>query len=275
MGFSGGARIASMIGLYQGGVAGIIGCGAGFPSTDQNARFKPDYISIVGTADFNMNELINLDKQLDEEKFIHASIYFNGKHAWPPIEIMDNAFIWMEFCSMRKGEIQKNDSTILNFTQLQEKIIAQDKVIGDPLAEHNHLVNLIRFVDGLIPTEDYKKALADLESSSSYRIQQKKSFLLIGKEMKEQQELNNDFFSKDINWWRRKITNYNLRIKNGKNSTDVRMCKRLQSYLSLLSYMNYNRVSSSHDSVAANHAMEIYEIVDPENANATKANTGK
>jgi hypothetical protein len=98
---------------------------------------------------------------------------------------------------------------------------------------------------------------------------------MIGKEMREQQELNEDFFSKDLNWWRKKIANYDLRIRNGKDSTDVRMCKRLKSYLSLLSYMNYNRVSSSHDTIAGNHAMDIYEIVDPENALATKANTGK
>jgi len=32
------------------------------------------------------------------------------------------------------------------------------------MAEHNHLVNLIRFVDGLISTEDFKKSLADLIS---------------------------------------------------------------------------------------------------------------
>jgi len=40
------------------------------------------------------------------------------------------------------------------------------------------------------------------------------------------------------------------------------MCKRLKSYLSLLSYMSYNRVLSSNDTVAAKHAMDIYEIVD-------------
>jgi predicted esterase len=275
MGFSGGARIASIIGLYQGGVAGIIGCGAGFPASNQPIRFKPDYISIAGNADFNMNELINLDNQLDEAKFTHASILFNGKHAWPPVEVMENAFIWTEFCSMRKGFIQKNDSMILKFVHLQEKIIRKDKETGDALAEHNHLVNLIRFVDGLNSTEDFKKTLATIENSSSYKLQQKQNQQLIGKEMKEQQALNDNFFLKDIDWWKKKITNYELRITKGKDSSDVRMCKRLKSYLSLLSYMSYNRVLSSNDTVAAKHAMEIYEIVDPENAASTKADKGK
>jgi hypothetical protein len=275
MGFSGGARIASMIGLYQGGVAGVIGCGAGFLSTNQPVRFKPDYISIAGNADFNMNELINLDKQLDEAKFTHASILFNGKHDWPPVEIMENAFIWTEFCSMRKGLIPKNDSMIFNFIHMQEKIIVKDKETGDAVAEHNHLVNLIRFVDGLYSIEDFKNTLVTIENSSSYKKQQNQLQQLIGKEMKEQQTLNDNFFSKDIDWWKKKITNYELRITKGKDSSDVRMCKRLKSYLSLLSYMSYNRVLSSNDTVAAKHAMEIYEIVDPENAASTKADKGK
>jgi predicted esterase len=275
MGFSGGARIACIIGLYQGGAAGVIGCGAGFPATNQPIRFKPDYISIAGNADFNMNELINLDKQLDEAKFTHASIFFNGKHDWPPVEIMENAFIWTEFCSMRKGFIQKNDSMILNFVHMQEKIIGKDKETGDEVAEHNHLVNLIRFVDGLYSTEDFKNTLVTIENSSSYKKQQNQLQQLIGKEMKEQQTLNDNFFSKDIDWWKKKITNYELRITKGKDSSDVRMCKRLKSYLSLLSYMSYNRVLSSNDTVAAKHSMEIYEIVDPENAASTKANKGK
>ena len=97
----------------------------------------------------------------------------------------------------------------------------------------------------------------------------------MGKEMKEQQTLNDDFFSKDLGWWKKKISNYDLQIRQGKDSSEVRMFKRLKSYLSLLSYMSYNRVLSSNDTVAAKHAMDIYEIVDPVNAASTKADKGK
>jgi predicted esterase len=275
MGFSGGARIASLIGLYQGGVAGIIGCGAGFPSLNQAVRFKPDYISIAGNADFNMNELINLDGQLDQENFTHASVVFNGRHAWPPVEVMENAFIWTEFCSMRKGLIPKNDEMIVGFVRLQEKVIAMDKEDRDLVSEQNHLVNLIRFVEGLTSTRELKKALADLENSGPYKAREKQEQLLMAGEMREQHALNDNFFSEDVEWWKRKIAGYNVRITKGKDSSDVRMSKRLKSYLSLLAYMNYNRSLSSNDSVAAKHAMKIYEIVDPENAATTKAEKGK
>jgi hypothetical protein len=275
MGFSGGARVASVLGFYQGGVAGVIGCGAGLPSTKQPVRFKPDFISLVGNADFNMNELIALDKQMDQANLTHALILFNGKHEWPPEGIMEYAFFWNEFCSMRKGLILKNDSMILNFVHSQEKIINNEKETGDALAEYNHLLNLIRFINGLAPTEDLKRSLDELENSSAYKVQQKQTQQLMGKEMREQQTLNDDFFSKDLGWWKKKISNYDLQIRQGKDSSEVRMFKRLKSYLSLLSYMSYNRVLSSNDTVAAKHAMDIYEIVDPVNAASTKADKGK
>jgi len=238
-------------------------------------QFKPDYISIAGTSDFNMNELISLDKQLEEAKFTHASILFNGKHAWPPADVMENAFIWTEFCSMRKSLIPKNDSMIMKYIRFQEVLIENDKHSGDALQEHNRLVNLIRFADQLAPTDDYKRTLTDLERSPSYKNQQKQLQQMIGKEMREQQSLNDDFFQKDLNWWKRKIENYEVRISTGKDSSDVRMYKRLKSYLSLLCYMSYNRVLSSNDTVASKHAMDIYSIVDPENAAITKANKKK
>ncbi|MCX6248616.1 MAG: hypothetical protein NTW10_12905 [Bacteroidetes bacterium] len=275
MGFSGGARIASMIGFYQGDVTGVIGCGAGFPSVSQPMRFRPDYISFAGNADFNMNELINLDKQLDQANYTHASILFNGKHAWPPAEIMENAFFWTEFCAMRKGLIPKNDSMIHTFIRLQEKILQKDKEAGDELSRQHHLVNLIRFVDGLYFTDDFRNALADVEKSSSYKAQEEQRKNLMAKEMDEQQQLNENFFVKDSDWWKRKIGSYNGRITAGKDSSDVRMCKRLKSYLSLISYMNYSRSLSSKDSVAARHAMIIYQIVDPENATLTRGDKGK
>jgi dienelactone hydrolase len=271
MGFSGGARIASMIGLYQGGVAGVIGCGAGFPSIQQPARFKPDYISFAGNADFNMNELIALDAQLDKAGFTHATVLFNGKHAWPPSEVMENAFIWTEFCSMRKGFIQKNDSMINRYIQVQGKKIEKDKSSADELARHDHLINLLRFVDGLAAAGEIKKEIAEVENSPVYLSQQKQLQQQMDKEMREQQNLNDNFFVKDTDWWKRKIGNYDSRIASGKDSADVRMCQRLKSYLSLISYMNYVRSVSTKDSVAAHRAMLIYEAVDPENAASTKA----
>jgi hypothetical protein len=226
---------------------------------------------MAGNADFNMNELISLDKQLDQAKFTHALVLFNGKHTWPPTEIMENAFFWTEFCSMRNYLIPKNDSMIHEYTRMQESVIKQDRKTGDRIAEHDHLLNLIRFTDALAPTDDLRKRITDLENTPTYKTSLQQQQKLIDREMKDQQSLNENFFSKNMIWWKQKISDYEFRIKNGKDSSDVRMCKRLKSYLSLVCYMNYTRMRSQNDSTAARHAMEIYQTVDPENAALTKA----
>ena len=89
-------------------------------------------------------------------------------------------------------------------------------------------------------------------------------------EAKQQKILNENFLIQDLSWWKKTIKNYNFRIKQAKDSNDVRVCKRLKSYLSLVCYMSYTRVLASHDTIAAEKAMRIYDLVDPENASKTK-----
>ena len=226
---------------------------------------------MVGNADFNMTELINLDKELDEVKFSHALVLFNGSHDWPPVEVMEKGFIYHKFCDMRKNHIKKDDAMISSYIQAQEQVIEKDKQAGDELSLHGHLVNLIRFTDQLSTTDAYNRQLSEVEKSPAYVLQKKQFQAVLDKEIKEHEELNTNFFPKDTDWWKKKIAGYEKRITKGRDSADVRMCRRLKSYLSLLSYMNYSRVVQTKDTSSANHALQIYELVDPENATKTKA----
>jgi len=253
----------------------VIGCGAGFPGLRQQPRFYPDYIAFAGTYDFNMNELISLNKQLDPTPVPHALILFNGKHAWPPADILENAFFWTEFCSMRKGLIAKNDTMIRDYLEKQNKSIEEDAKRSDYLAEYDHLDCLIRFMNGIMPTDKYLSRMKEIGSSVTYQLQLKKQQKELETEMRDQQSLNDDFYVKDLDWWKSRLASYDRRISKGKDSADVRMCKRLKSYLSLISYMNYSQSLSSGDSASAKHAMAIYEQVDPENAALTKAGKAK
>jgi len=275
MGFSGGARIAIILGFFMGGPSGVIGCGAGFPQTTQRAAYRPDFIAMVGNSDFNMTELVNLDKQLDELKFPHAFIMFNGIHDWPPTEVMEKGFIWNEFCAMRKNKIKKDNAMISTYIQSQQRVMENDKATGDALSLQAHLTNMIRFIDRLRSTDDYKRQLTAIESSAEYQLQKKQFQEVLDKETKEQQELNSNFFHKDIPWWKKKIASYDTRISRSHDSSEVRMVKRLKSWLSLISYMSYNRVLTAKDTSAAGHAMQIYELIDPENAAKTKAGNVK
>src|SRR5215471_3999307 len=66
-GFSGGARVAFQFGYaLEGKIAGIIACGAGFPTNIVPTRSTPFVVfSTVGNADFNYPEMVQLTRTLD------------------------------------------------------------------------------------------------------------------------------------------------------------------------------------------------------------------
>jgi predicted esterase len=95
-GFSGGARVACITGLYVVPVRGIVGCGAGFPGMTRKPVYGFDYFMIVGSSDFNLSELIDLDEQLTSVSWNHQLLIYNGSHNWAPVDIMDKAFAWFK-----------------------------------------------------------------------------------------------------------------------------------------------------------------------------------
>ena len=266
MGFSGGARIASIIGLFRGGIAGVIGCGAGFPGTDQPGNFRFDYIGFAGTSDFNMNELIRLDEQLDHLEFNHALFLFDGIHEWPSKSLMEKAFVWNECCAMRRKFIPRNENFIQREKHVFDSTLNIEKASEDKISYHRDLKNAISFMKDLFETVSYQRFLSDLENDLEYKRQLKAQQNLMEKESQEQQALTDDFFFKDIAWWKSKMKEYDKRISGKNNLTDARMCKRMKSYLSLMSYINYNRMLNSGDMEKANFALQVYQVVDPENA---------
>ena len=266
MGFSGGARIASLMGLFHGGVAGVIGCGAGFPGIDLPAKFRFDYIGFAGTSDFNMNELIRLDEQMSQQEFNHALVLFDGIHEWPSKSLMEKAFIWNECCAMRRNLIPKNEKLIMEEKRFFDSSLTKEKVSMDKISYHRDLKNAISFMNDICETVLYKHLLSDLENDPEYKRQSKALQKLMEKESQEQQALQDDFFSKDIEWWKNKMANYDMRIAGNKNLTDASMCKRIKSYLSLVAYLNYSRMQNSGDMEKASFALQVYKVVDPENA---------
>jgi len=270
LGFSGGSRIASLIALFHGGVAGVIGCGAGFPGIDQPGKYRFDYIGFAGTYDFNMHELIGLDQQLDQQAFNHALFLFDGIHEWPSASLIEKAFKWNECCAMRRNSIPKDDHFINAEKQRIDSLLTIEKNSVDKIGYHRSLKNAISFMKDLSETDSYKKTLTDLEKNPGYKQQSRAQQNLLEKESKEQQELNDDFFFKDLDWWKSRIAGYDKRISSSKNPEDARMCRRLKSYLSLMCYMNYTRLQNKGDVEKAKFAMQVYEVVDPENAAKTK-----
>jgi predicted esterase len=104
-GFSGGGRAA--VGLASRSpkpVAGVIGCGAGFPDPDAPLAPLPfAYFGTVGDRDFNYGEMRLLDERLAAARATHRVAIFPGGHDWPPPEVAREALAWMELQALRSG----------------------------------------------------------------------------------------------------------------------------------------------------------------------------
>ncbi|HEX3280161.1 MAG TPA: dienelactone hydrolase family protein [Pyrinomonadaceae bacterium] len=113
-GFSGGARLAfALAGSNPGGVAGVIACSGGFPST---AAPAPDLKFVVfattGTEDFNFPEMQQLKRKMDEAGMQNRLAVFAGGHDWPPASLATQAIAWLELQAMKRGSRVKDEALI-------------------------------------------------------------------------------------------------------------------------------------------------------------------
>ncbi len=265
-GFSGGARVASLVALYRGGIMGLIGCGAGLAGSDQPSAYRFDYIGFAGNEDFNMNEMISLDEQLEQANFRHDLVIFDGKHEWPSSEVMEYAFLWNLFNHCRDNRISPDAVRIADFKALINQEMQEGVTENNLHRQTDALQRSIHFLRGLNPVEKEEARLAQLKNSDAWKKEEAKVLQVREKEMKEQRMYLENFYAKDLDWWKEQITDYELRITNGKEREDVLMCKRITSYLSLLAYMNYSGAKTSGNTERTQFSLNVYRIVDPENA---------
>ena len=111
-GFSGGSRVASILGFFRGGIRGIIGCGAGLPAFGQPPRLKTNYYGITGTEDFNYLEMVQLPSVFDSLGIRNSVEIFPGDHQWPPVEVFGHGLTWHFALAMQEGLLPKNDTVI-------------------------------------------------------------------------------------------------------------------------------------------------------------------
>jgi dienelactone hydrolase len=113
-GFSGGARASSQLALLCKCSAGVLLSGAGFTggmSPPADAGFP--VFSVVGTLDFNYNEVIPLQDALAKAGYPHWLRTFEGVHEWPPSEVMAEALAWFRVQAM-KGQLEPLDQNFID-----------------------------------------------------------------------------------------------------------------------------------------------------------------
>jgi len=265
MGFSGGSRVATAAAMYRPYVRGVIGCGAGMPSGLQPPNYKFDYFGIVGLGDFNLSEMVALDKSLGQMNFRHFILEFDGIHGWPGKKEIEKAWAWHSFNLVKDGRIKKTDSTIVLFsasmTADYDSLVKQKRM----LFARQNLAFRISCLEGLADVSPLRALLASLEASPDYRLALKQFNDVLEKEQKEQQMLMDALYSKDLKWWKYRLGKYRDNRKPGLTPGDTLMNHRLLAFLGLFCYSNANALLAQVHPEQTRQVITIYNMVEPEN----------
>jgi len=264
-GFSGGARVANMIAIFKGGIRGVIACGGGFPKIDKPIQSRFDFIGLVGNEDFNYLEMKKLDRDLSRTGFRHHLILFDGKHEWPPAEIVKDAFIWLEVNAMKDNLIPVNENSISTFKDIKEKHITKYQRSGNLTEAYDVSNMVINFLDGLSDVSSNKEKLNELTNSSSYQKLYKQNEQLELSEAQTQPEYINAFSSSDYIKIKDEIGSLKKIISSSKIPGQVLSAKRLLNYISLMSFLYSDKYLKSNDLQSAASLLEIYKSADAEN----------
>ena len=122
-GFSGGAKVATYVGLHHNEVIGVIANGAGLPDITSAGNFHFSFTAIAGEGDMNMTDLVAITNELDKTQTRHRIIFFDGKHEWAPENIMNIAFTGLQLDAMHEKLIPGDYTFISNYIANSKKRI--------------------------------------------------------------------------------------------------------------------------------------------------------
>lgn len=263
-GFSGGARVAATLAMSN-NITGLICCGAGIQADMTFVNPQINYIGIAGKADFNYVELSFTDEQLAAaNKLKHQLVVFDGKHEWPPLSIMEQAFLWLELDAMRNNLIKKDLALIETVSkQLKEECekTVKEKNIYEQFNAYSKAVNYLNGLSDVSWFSSRKEQLKGFASLNQIIKQRKEQFV---KEFNLQQKYMAAIPDKDLNWWQREVST--MKILADQNKEEAYTYKRLLNYLSLGAYMYSNDALSKNNLKMAETFLTLYELVDPFNS---------
>jgi hypothetical protein len=256
-GFSGGARMAFQYALNN-SCKGVIMCGAG---PQNNMLMKADFpmVAVSGIKDFNFIEQYYSPASPLVQKPDFISFYFNGKHEWPPSDIIKES---ISFLLMKSG-------LLANITEKTIKSILNKK--DSLLSAHEYLL-AFKVLEKAYKTcdDDYKEIfLSELKMINNN--QSTKTFFLSFEEiLKMENARHQDYyrclFTKDINWWLDAIKKIDARTKGAEDSLITYSLLRTRAYLGILLYsVTSAAVHEQRDNSLIEKLLIIYENLEPEN----------
>lgn len=265
-GFSGGSRVAGAVSITEGGVAGVVGCGAGLPDINQSPVQPFSYLAVVGNQDFNYSEILQLDESLESAGYQHHLLVFEGIHQWPPKEMIPDIFTWLRFDAMRQKAIPAERAEINSFIEKNDKIAGTLALKGQLASQQEMYIKMLHYLQGLTdvaPLQSEIKRLSAEKEVIEYKIQQKQ---LLELERNLQQKYASEFQSQSLAWWTKEAAQLHSQTEKTQNPGTKLVYQRVLGFLSMNSYMYSGNALKQGDLVVAERFIEIYRLVDPPNA---------
>lgn len=261
-GFSGGARAAGMLAVADASYSGVIGCSAGI-QFDNTLRDNFQFVGIAGLYDMNYNELVRLDKSLENAGVRHYLLTFDGKHEWAPEETMEEAFLWLHLAAVKNNKAALNNALLKSF---EDNIDSEVKLHTEKKDYYHSFILLKKadaFLTGIKNVSKYREKATELGSMPEIMAEFAEIKKAGDKETSLQQAYMEAIQAKDPEWWKAETAKLNERLKNAANTHEKEMFSRVLGFLSLVSYSYVNRFLQTGDIKAAEHFNEIYGIIDP------------
>lgn len=274
-GFSGGSRVAAYVAQTTNNIAGVIGCGAGFPSTDEG-RFTEsisyDYVGIVGDKDMNYFEMFQFEQKLNSIGITVNLRTFDAGHQWPSPLLIQDAVEWLELQAMKKGTRSKVDSFILAQFKKSGEQVKWFENHGDLFETARYYRYIIRDFPDQPDISWYQKKLDSLEKSKDY----KKAVKKWNKIKLEEQDATNIFVTSLYNiinagslpdsvcyWWKEKIKALKT-MESSHNKNEQCMASRLLKMLNSICYENGRNYMTTKQYSMAVILYQLVTIVQPE-----------
>lgn len=248
-GFSGGAKVTLVAAAQINSLLSIVYCSAGLP---QIPAQLPPALGITGLKDMNYTEVVNTDRQFEDDKVSHALVEWNGKHEWCDTSTFENAFYWMNFRAMEKKIISVDTKLVTEFTR------HNSHVLSNPLQEEMRFQKLVSFLNGTADVSEYQSKLSQLRKSKSFSAALDKQQHDLATESRMKENYIQCMDLNDLNWWHEETN----KLKNSKSTPSN---DRILGYISLACYSYSNKALKQHDLARAERYLGIYYFVDREN----------
>ncbi|QKJ31952.1 hypothetical protein HQ865_20015 [Mucilaginibacter mali] len=261
-GFSGGARVATTIGLQSGGITGIIACSAGFSEPIPKAKLPWTLAAIAGNQDFNYVELQQVVQTLQSSGSVSALQMFAGPHRWPPVDVFMSALLW----SLLQHQKQSNEDKIVQYRALIDGLIGQNISVATK-------ANLYRQYLSIKQDADYAEKLKALETSAGYRDELAQEKQLMIKENACQQKIAEAFQQiitanttaiKTKGWWKNELASLNKMLLSHLPA-DSNYVARQKAFIIANAAESFGNYYSAKRYDTAAELLTVSEVFEPEN----------